>query len=75
MEQFDLGPFPIECQKCGKEIPIMLSDFKVCNILKCEKCDQEHHVTDGIFKEYQISIRDLKKTLSDVQKKINKAFK
>ena len=75
MKKFDLGPFSIECQKCGNKMLVKLSDFKACNTIKCKKCGQEHHITDDVFKKYQKSIRDLQKTISNTQKKINKAFK
>lgn len=75
MEKFDIGPTPITCKNCGKEIMIKLSDFKKGNIIPCPHCNLKYQVDKNYYQEVQKSIRDLQKTISDVQKEINKAFK
>jgi len=75
MDQFDIGPTPIRCANCKKEIMIKLSDLKKGNIITCKHCGFKMQVKDNYAKQVNDSLRDLKKTISDTQKKINKAFK
>ena len=75
MQKFDIGPTPIKCANCDKEILIKLSDFEKGKIITCANCNFKMEVDDEYYKQVQDSIHDLQKTIADVQKKINKAFK
>ena len=75
MKKFDIGPTPIKCPKCKKEIMIKLSDFEKEKIISCSHCDFKGQVDDDYYKQVQDSIRNLQKSFSDLQKKINKALK
>lgn len=75
MKKFDIGPTPIKCQNCKKDIMVKLSDFEKGKIISCSYCDFKMQVDNDYYKQVQKSIRDLKKTFSDTQKKINKALK
>ena len=75
MQKFDIGPTPIKCAKCKKEIMIKLSDFKKGKIITCPHCNFKMKVADNYYEQVQDSLRDLQKSFADLQKKINKSFK
>ena len=75
MKKFDIGPTPITCMNCKKKIMIRLSDLEKDKIIICPHCNSKYKVDDDYYKQVQNSIRDLKKSFADLQKKINKSFK
>jgi len=75
MNKFDIGPTPITCANCKKEIMIKLSQFEKGNIIVCPHCNFKYQVDDEYYKQVQNSIRDLQKSFADLQKKISKSFK
>lgn len=75
MKEFDIDPFPIECIHCKKEITMKLSHFKKGRIITCPHCRKKYRIDDNYYEQIQNSIRNLQKTISDVQKEINKSFK
>ena len=57
------------------EVAGFINDFEKGKIITCANCNFKMEVDDEYYKQVQDSIHDLQKTIADVQKKINKAFK
>jgi len=75
MHKFDVGPAPLKCANCKKDIVIRLSELEKGNIIKCPHCNFQYQVDNDYYKQVQDSLRDLQKTISNIQKEIDKAFK
>ena len=75
MKEYDTDSFPHTCTNCGKEIMIRLSDFKKGNFVTCSHCNSQFQSDGDDYKEVQDSLRDLQKSFSDQQKKIDKSRK
>jgi len=70
-----LTPTTIKCANCNKKIMVKLSDFEKGKIITCSHCNFKMQVDDDYYKQAQDSVRDLKKSFSDLQKEINKSIK
>lgn len=75
MKEIPFKSFPIKCFNCNKQFEMRLQDFEKGKAISCPHCKTKFVIKDDYYKQIQDSIRKLQKTISDVQKKLDKSFK